>query len=78
LPSRRTGGGPDLRSQELTTTTASISIMKSGPARGVTPTVVLVGVAGQLPGGVDDLAAAANFPTLMTSEKIADAMLAAA
>src|SRR5215472_4293129 len=32
-------------SQELTTATASISIMKSGPARRVTPTVVLVGVA---------------------------------
>ena len=31
--------------QELTTATASISIMKSGPARRVTPTVVLVGVA---------------------------------
>ena len=30
---------------ELTTATASISIMKSGPARRVTPTVVLVGVA---------------------------------
>jgi hypothetical protein len=32
-------------SQELTTATASISIIKSGPARRVTPTVVLVGVA---------------------------------
>lgn len=30
---------------EATTATASISIMKSGPARRVTPTVVLVGVA---------------------------------
>jgi|HubBroStandDraft_3_1064219.scaffolds.fasta_scaffold07675_4 hypothetical protein len=30
---------------ELTTATASISTMKSGPARRVTPTVVLVGVA---------------------------------
>ena len=29
----------------LTTATASISTMKSGPARRVTPTVVLVGVA---------------------------------
>jgi hypothetical protein len=37
--------GPDPASQELTTATASISIMKSGPARRVTPTVVLVGVA---------------------------------
>ena len=36
---------PGLASQELTTATASISIMKSGPARRVTPTVVLVGVA---------------------------------
>ena len=34
-----------LRPYELTTATASISIMKSGPARRVTPTVVLVGVA---------------------------------
>ena len=32
-------------SHELTTATASISTMKSGPARRVTPTVVLVGVA---------------------------------
>ena len=39
------GGGPDRLLQELTTATASISIMKSGPARRVTPTVVLVGVA---------------------------------
>jgi hypothetical protein len=31
---------PGPASQELTTATASISIMKSGPARGVTPTVV--------------------------------------
>ncbi len=31
--------------QPFTTATASISIMKSGPARRVTPTVVLVGVA---------------------------------
>src|SRR5205823_3531083 len=38
-------GRPRLASQELTTATASISIMKSGPARRVTPTVVLVGVA---------------------------------
>jgi len=37
--------GPGPASQELTTATASISIMKSGPARRVTPTVVLVGVA---------------------------------
>ncbi len=34
-----------LRPYELTTATASISIMKSGAARRVTPTVVLVGVA---------------------------------
>ena len=45
LPGRRTGVRPDPLSQELTTATASISIMKSGPARRVTPTVVLVGVA---------------------------------
>jgi hypothetical protein len=42
-PSHRRRPGP--ASQELTTATASISIMKSGPARRVTPTVVLVGVA---------------------------------
>src|SRR5271169_2471492 len=34
-----------LHAHELTMATASISIMKSGPARRVTPTVVLVGVA---------------------------------
>jgi hypothetical protein len=42
LPGRRR---PGPASQELTTATASISIMKSGLARRVTPTVVLVGVA---------------------------------
>jgi hypothetical protein len=47
---RRFAGPPHRRrpgptSQELTTATASISIIKSGPARRVTPTVVLVGVA---------------------------------
>jgi NADPH:quinone reductase-like Zn-dependent oxidoreductase len=42
-PPHRHRPGP--ASQELTTATASISIMKSGPARRVTPTVVLVGVA---------------------------------
>src|ERR1700731_3059474 len=42
-PPHRRRPGPV--SQELTTATASISIMKSGPARRVTPTVVLVGVA---------------------------------
>ena len=42
-PPHRRRSGP--ASQELTTATASISIMKSGPARRVTPTVVLVGVA---------------------------------
>src|SRR5689334_18368251 len=38
VPGRRAGVGPDPPSQELTTATASISIMKSGPARRVTPT----------------------------------------
>jgi hypothetical protein len=42
-PPHRRRPGP--ASQELTTATASISIIKSGPARRVTPTVVLVGVA---------------------------------
>ena len=45
LPGRRARRRPGPVSQELTTATASISIMKSGPARRVTPTVVLVGVA---------------------------------
>jgi hypothetical protein len=45
LPGRRTGVGTKPASQELTTATASISIMKSGPARRVTPMVVLVVVA---------------------------------
>ena len=36
---------PGNKRHELTTATASISTMKSGPARRVTPTVVLVGVA---------------------------------
>ena len=44
LPGHRIGVGPEA-SQELTMATASISIMKSGPPRRVTPTVVLVGVA---------------------------------